>query len=331
MSRICLWGSVCVTALMAGGCASNGEKPLVFASSNVFGLSLGGSVSDAGGEFVVGYKGANFAVIPVSGVQPSGAEELVGANYGQTHMDSYSVIGQFNATAKQAKTGANAGLGKFFATGTASQNIAYGFARKMGLDRTTTVACGAKPASVAAADEFSRKLDQVMAALMDQNEAHRRLEARLANAGASATAAAPKQASTAAAASGRSGASLVFAQYDYKALAIDGSAIEQGLKLTLGFKGKNIAVVPVLGRDANGNLIHLEAKDPGSGQDAYSVLGQFESSDDVAIDAADKSRTTTSSLGSFFSTGAASRTLSAGFKVKLCDEYVAPTKVAGTE
>jgi hypothetical protein len=75
--------------------------------------------------------------------------------------------------------------------------------------------------------------------------------------------------------------------------------------------------VPVLGRDGNGNLTRLESQDPQSGQDAYSVLGQFDSSNDTNANA------TGSSLNSFFSTGAASQILSAGFKVKLCEEYPA--------
>jgi hypothetical protein len=146
-------------------------------------------------------------------------------------------------------------------------------------------------------------------------------------------------AATARAPDERSGARLIFAQYDYKALAIDGSALDTGVKLTLGTRNRNIAFVPMIGRDANGRLVRLESRDSAGGRDVLSVLGQFESDDSIKAEAsgaadgamktaggggdgsAPRARGISSGLEKFFSTGAAARILSEGFKAKLCEEY----------
>ena len=326
MNRMLALATMCTVAILAAGCATNGEAPLLFAASNIYGVSIGGNVADTGGEFVVGHKGADFAVIPVSAIQPGGGEELVGAaDRASLYKDSYSVIGQFGGSATKTKKGANAGLGKFFATGTAAQNIAQGFAKKMGVNRTAASGCSPTKPTVANADEINQKLDRVMAAINGHEVALTRIEDMVGRIGSPQPAAAVDQGSNQPSSTSRSGAKLIFAQYEYLALAIDGSVIDQGIKLTLGFRDKNVALIPVLGRDAQGKLIRLESRNPASGQDAYSVLGQFESTNDVNADTDNAGRTISSSLNSFFSTGAAAVILSGGFKVKLCEEYAAPT------
>lgn len=302
-------------AILLAGCATgNGEVPLMFGSTNVIGVSIGGNVADTGGEFVVGYKGLDVAVIPVSAVQ-SGTEKFLGATGGK-HVDSYSVIGQFSADAGKSGDGANAGLGKFFATGMAARTIASGFAKKMGAyGRTSVAECKSGPAA-----------------------------APPAAAGGTETASATDRrsidispASAVPAGAVRPGARLIFAQYDYKALAIDGSALESGVKLTLGYRNRNIALIPMIGRDANGDLVWLESHNPG-GSDVLSVLGQFKSDDSIRPEAsggqvavkttddgmggsAPKLRGISSGLEKFFSTGGAAATLASGFSTKLCEEY----------
>jgi hypothetical protein len=293
-----------IGAALAGCATGNGEVPLIFGSSNVYGVSIGGSVADTGGEFVVGYKGLDLALVPVSAVQ-GGTETFVGANAGSGHLDSYSVIGQFSAQAGRRADGANAGLGKFFATGWAAQNIANGFARKMGAyGRTGVQECGtAKPAATAGAVQAAAP----GAAAPDGPGPWPALMISAPIAGKAPTA----------------GARLIFAQYGYKALAIDGSALDTGVKLTLGVRDRNIAFIPTIGRDAAGNLVWLEAGSP-SGRDVLSVLGQFESDDRVQSQAGEgNGKGISSGLEKFFSTGGAARILSEGFKVKLCEEYVA--------
>jgi hypothetical protein len=322
-----------IGAALAGCATGNGEAPLVFGSTNVLGVSIGGSVADTGGEFVVGYKGLDLAVIPVSAVQ-SGTEKFIGATAGSGHADSYSVIGQFSAEAGRSADGANAGLGKFFATGIAARNIASGFARKMGAyGRTSVSGCG--PGAPVSADEVKQALGKLEQKI-DQHAA--------GNAPASAASAAERQSPeilpgpSAKAVEARPGARLIFAQYNYKAVAIDGSAFDSSIKLTLGVRDRNIAFIPMIGRDASGNLVWLESRNPAGG-DVLSVLGQFKSDDSIqpqasdrselvktadgAQDPAPKARGISSGLEKFFSTGGAAVTLSEGFRVKLCEEYAA--------
>lgn len=291
-------------AIALAGCATGSEAPLLFGSNKVFGVSIGGSATDTGGEFVVGYKGQDVAVVPVSTVA-SGDETFVGAIAPNGYQDSYSVLGQFHADTKKPKKGANAGLGKFFATGNAAQNLATGFKDKMGAKRTTVTECKAPVAPVApppaagAAPAAPPPLPVARAA---------------------------EKAKPAADARQRDGARMIFAQYDFKALAVDGSALETGLKFTLGYRSRNLAVIPVVGRDAQGNIVNLSGKAPPGFSDVLSVLGQFESDDSVIAEGGDKGTTISSGLETFFSTGAAARILSEGFQVKLCEEYSAPVQ-----
>jgi hypothetical protein len=124
------------------------------------------------------------------------------------------------------------------------------------------------------------------------------------------------------------------------ALAVDGSALDAGAKFTLGARDRNVAVIPLFGRDAGGRLVPLESHNPQSGEDVLSVLGQFQANAKAQFEASRGADGTTrtadsaasapapqqdisSGLEKFFSTGAAARILSDGFEVKLCEEYVA--------
>jgi hypothetical protein len=296
------------TAIVCAGCANRSDPPLIFGAGHTYGVSVGAGSSDTGGEFVVGYKGTDIALIPVSAIQPNGNEELVGAAAAGGHGDSYSVLGQFGGSAAKSKTGANAGLGKFFATGAAARNIAEGYANKMGYNRTSTAGCK-QGTPAPAPGNLEVKVNDLANSMKSHVAAQQRLEQRVGQLQS------PNIAKPAAAAPARDGARLVFAQYDYFALALDGSAADQSVKMTLGFKDKNLAIIPVLGRDSAGNITRLGSSNPGGGDDAYSVLGQFESNNST------DSGNTNSTLNSFFSTGAASQILSTGFMVKLCDEY----------
>jgi hypothetical protein len=107
------------------------------------------------------------------------------------------------------------------------------------------------------------------------------------------------------------GVPLVFARTQTVGVSITGSVPDQGAHLTLGFSDRNIAIVPTT--TSRGVAIRGIARDPvnprADFQDSLSVLGQFE----VSAKAADVS----AGLGTFFSTGMASRTLSEGFRDKL--------------
>jgi hypothetical protein len=331
--------SAAAAAVLAGCASGNGEAPLVFGTTNVYGVSIGGNVAETGAEFLVGYKGFDLAIIPVS-VGAPGGEHFIGAKSPEGHRDSYSVIGQFSAEAGSRAGGANAGLGKFFATGVAAQNIAFGFAKKMGAGgRTSVEECGkAVPQNEVkqALAKLEQKLDQHIAGAAPTAKDAAVKKAPLQQPEVKKAAAPAAQAGA-----DRPGARLIFAQYEYLALAIDGSALESGIKLTLGLRDRNVAVIPLVGRDANGNLVPLDSKNPDSGDDALSVLGQFKSNNKIGAEAppadgatktalgdgsqaAPTGREISSGLEKFFSTGAAADTLAGGFKVKLCEEYTPP-------
>lgn len=101
---------------------------------------------------------------------------------------------------------------------------------------------------------------------------------------------------------------LVFGRTQTVGVSVSGSVPEQGAHLTLGFSDRNIAVVPTTTRAGTS----IRGQVPGQNgvfDDALSVLGQFE----VNANATNVE----TSLGTFFSTGMASRLLAEGFRCKL--------------
>ena len=109
-------------------CSTNQTMPLIFGQSHTVGITIGASTTDQGGEFVLGYKDRNIALIPVTTPQSSGDSTLVKATVGASQ-DAMSVIGQFEVNSETKD--ADVGLGKFFATGIAAQQLATGFKNKL--------------------------------------------------------------------------------------------------------------------------------------------------------------------------------------------------------
>ncbi len=109
---------------------------------------------------------------------------------------------------------------------------------------------------------------------------------------------------------------LIFGQSDTVGLSVGGSAAEQGETFVFGYKGHGIAIIPVTNK--TGNLLSA-AKEGDAGEvmsnggsvtgeeDTFSVLGQFET------EAEGGANSTSISLGKFFATGHAARTLADGF------------------
>lgn len=98
---------------------------------------------------------------------------------------------------------------------------------------------------------------------------------------------------------------LVFGRSQTVGISVAGSVPDQGAHVTIGFSDRNVAVVPTT--SPNGEAIRATATD--GFNDALSVLGQFEAN------AAAKD--VNAGLGTFFSTGMASRLLAEGFSCKL--------------
>ncbi len=102
---------------------------------------------------------------------------------------------------------------------------------------------------------------------------------------------------------------LVFGQSHTVGLSIGGSAADQGVDLTLGYKDKDIAIVPVTVAQKGGANTQIKSSAGAGHEDALSVLGQFELNSDA--------KQADVGLGKFFATGIAAKTLADGFKEKL--------------
>ena len=110
---------------------------------------------------------------------------------------------------------------------------------------------------------------------------------------------------------------LIFGQQITVGLSISATAPDQGAELTLGFKAKDIAIVPVAVKKNGGyDLMGAETKTtngPVTGEihDAFSTFGQF------SMDTGGNS-TVSVGLGKFFATGNAAQVLAQGFQNKSC-------------
>lgn len=102
---------------------------------------------------------------------------------------------------------------------------------------------------------------------------------------------------------------LLFGQSHTVGITIGGSTTEQGVDFTLGYKDKNVAVVPVTVKQTNGNSTQIRSQATPGHEDALSVLGQFQVDSDT--------RAANVGLGKFFATGNAAKTLADGFKARL--------------
>ncbi|HEX6998421.1 MAG TPA: hypothetical protein VF322_09765 [Gammaproteobacteria bacterium] len=109
---------------------------------------------------------------------------------------------------------------------------------------------------------------------------------------------------------------LLFGQSHTVGITIGGNATEGGAELVIGYKDRDIAVVPVTMLQEDGTRAQLEAEVAkgfdadkqviGADKDAFSVLGQFNVRARGATD-------TDAGLGKFFATGIAARRLADGF------------------
>ena len=100
-------------------------------------------------------------------------------------------------------------------------------------------------------------------------------------------------------------APLIFGRTQTVGISVAGSVPDQGAHLTIGFADRNLAIVPT--STVKGEPIRAQATDGFT--DALSVLGQFEANANA--------KDVSAGLGTFFSTGMASRYLSEGFSCKL--------------
>jgi hypothetical protein len=321
MNSMLSLSTTCAIAVLAAGCATT-DVPLIFVQSNTVGIDVGTSAASQGGDFVLGYKGSDFAIVPVTVVQSDGSTNQIDAGFEPPlkHSDALSVFGQFSVNSNNNAKAPKSGLGKFFATGQAAKRLSDGYAAKLGKEKEMPGTPGfdcfgqALPRGGRTA---ARREPWIVASATDSAP----MPTTPSGASAAATTAAPASTS----ASGNSqdkpktnkSKSLVFAEHMNFGLVLTGSATEGGGGLTLGYKDQDVAVIPAITRQQDGNGVPLRGITDNS-FDALSVLGQFGSSVEG------KSGQVEVDLGKFFVTGLAAKTLSDGFAAKLCQEYKAP-------
>ena len=114
---------------------------------------------------------------------------------------------------------------------------------------------------------------------------------------------------------------LVFGQSHTLGISIGGAASDAGAEMTVGYKDRDVAIVPVAivprdGATSQGAMLITAAVGAKKGRpadrDALSVLGQFQTSA--------KSQAPEVGLGKFFATGLAAQKLADGFACKMGDQ-----------
>lgn len=114
------------------GCTTLDSSPLIFGQGITVGISAGAASTNTSPEIVIGFKQANFAVVPT--VIPADVPPLPGENEptrriaafgsGPTGLeDALSTFGSFSNNTKVGEVE----LGVFFATGVAAQRLSQGF------------------------------------------------------------------------------------------------------------------------------------------------------------------------------------------------------------
>lgn len=334
---------LCAALEFAGaGCSSNKDVPLLFGSSNVVGFSVGSSPADQSADFTLGYKSHEFALVPITSRQPDGNELRIGSDQ-RGSADAFSVLGQFDASADRSAGKTHASLGKFFATGLAARKLAGGFVRKLS-GSSTASNCGPQKVEAGKAQDGAqtqtrgsdsqgaaenKRIDDLENTYKLLADAHARLQKSQDQLRDSQTALVDRQRSLeqaqarsggergAPAPAGEAGRGelMFFAQYESLGFTVSAGAGQQLGDFTLGWKDRNLAIVPVTIRDHRGYADMLRGSSDDF-LDSYSVLGQF------SFDARQDTAVVDAGLGRFFATGLAASRLSDGFVVRLCDEHV---------
>jgi len=103
---------------------------------------------------------------------------------------------------------------------------------------------------------------------------------------------------------------LFFAQTNTFGVSAHGSTSSQGVDLTVGYKGSDIAIVPVTATGLGGKVVLIAGTANDNLGDALSVFGHF--ARNTKVDTA-----ATVGLSSFFATEVAAQQLAVGFRERL--------------
>ena len=300
-----------VIALLMSACATTVDTPLVFLQSNTAGIDIGTSAAAQGANFVLGYKGSDLAIVPVTFVQNDGTAEPIQATVAGGHSDALSVFGQFSINSNANAAAPKAGLGKFFATGQAAKRLADGFAFKLGKGKEMPGTPG-KDCFGATAPPPPPAPPAPPAPAANGGTATNTGTATNSGSAQTSSEKSPNDSS-------KGTQSLVFGEYTSFGVVVSGSANATDAGFSLGFKDGDVAIIPTISRREDGFGSVLNANAGKDNADAFSVLGQFEADTDNTQGAVG------TSLGKFFVTGLAAKTLADGFAAKLCQAYRAPT------
>ncbi|WP_298619867.1 hypothetical protein [uncultured Zoogloea sp.] len=316
-------------------CASSGT-PLIFGSATTFGMSVNATPDTQGFDFTLGYKDKNLAIVPVAVTTDGSVQEITAwSKTCSDKRDALSVFGQFtskgdwallggsstDATAAKSQKG-HVKLDRFFATGIAASHLANGYRRGLAntvpadndeCDKKETAnsapAPAAKPKNTSTTEHTANKQTNAT------NEGQKPQPP-------SALGKPPEQHHV---------RRLVYGQSMTVGIGISvqTTTSEQGPNFTIGYSGRDIAIIPTMDWNASGGSARLTARDQTGvdGQsttsngvdgkpmenpedsrevDAYSVFGQFSASTQAqSIDYG---------LSRFFSTGLAARNLADGFE-----------------
>lgn len=296
-------------------CASSGT-PLIFGSTTTFGVTVNATPDTQGFDFTLGYKDKNLAIVPVAVTTDGRVQEITAwSKECGDKRDALSVFGQFTSKGDWALLSAEdkkgqVKLDRFFATGIAASHLANGYRQGMTnttpaehsecdkqqtANATTAKARSGLPTSEPSADKQAvamheaKNLDSTSAPEKPaaQHEIRRLVYGQSATIGIG--------------------------------ISVQTSMSEQGPNFTIGYSGRDIAIIPTMDWNTNGTSARLTSRDQrgADGQptknpensrevDAYSVLGQFSASTQTqSIDLG---------LSRFFSTGLAARNLADGFE-----------------
>ncbi|MCB1905870.1 MAG: hypothetical protein KDH15_00745 [Rhodocyclaceae bacterium] len=265
------------------------DNELLFTESTEVGLTV--SPNPAGGsQFVFGYRQTDLAVVPVGVIDGAGKvhERLASEETGK---DAVSVFAQFNAdlirsSGEAAALKPKVALGRFFATGVAAAKLAAGYQNgmvKAGSDGAEQDAGAGEDAGNTPAPTGNAGANDRDAAAVGEAKALR---------------------------------PLIFGQRDSFGLTL-GTSIEGNgqYTATLGYSGRNVAVMPVFAEKPGGEIEELGGEAGGNEHETFSVIGQFRANADTD--------TAEVALERFFATGLAAQHLADGFAVRIEREIVA--------
>jgi len=120
ISKTIALSSVILASSFLGGCGST--LPLIFADKTSLGVGI--EASEQGVDMVLGFKTKSIAIVPVAVRDKDKNFEKILTSTDGTKTDALSTFGNFNVDTEGGVAAASIGLGRFFATGLAAQNIA---------------------------------------------------------------------------------------------------------------------------------------------------------------------------------------------------------------